>query len=662
MTLFARIRAHLAVLFCRGGACIVALVALFSATLSSPALAQTEPAAHSIARIDWVAGTRDTFPKADSIWQSHALPMRWAYSSGSRQGVWLRLSFEVPAVTAAGWSLLLAPLPTGGAVFVNGRLVADLPLDSDERYVRARRPHLVNLPPEFLVAGRNEALIYTSYGSGVHGIGEIFVGPTVSLQAIYGGEFFVNHTLRWISLLLSGLLAVGFAALWFRRRSETLFGMLALMAVFWSMRQLDVSFESLPIAARAWIRFAFYLGTAAFSALATITMWRYSERRQARTEAGLMVLAALGPVLYLLFGDTFDITVGPLWQAMMLIALGVGLLSLGRRAFAEPALMPKGIVFALAIALAAAVHDYLVYIGVLPFGSLAMLNVATPLLLIALGAALIDRFVRSLAEVEKTNAELESRIHEREQLLKRNFDRLRESERLKASAHERQRIMQDMHDGLGSQLLSSLMLVERGAVSNEQVAQILRESIDDMRLAIDALAAEDSDLLAALGNLRFRMEPRLKLAGMDLQWDGRNLPEEVDLDPNSVLPVLRIVQEALTNAIKHSRARTVRVTLGVDHDGDAQWLSIRVTDNGRGLAANPSGGGRGMLNMKNRAARVGAFLKFESVPGAGTMILLRLPLDPSPGPTTRAMQLSLDTEAVIEQIRQATPNSRPTPS
>ena len=169
----------------------------------------------------------------------------------------------------------------------------------------------------------------------------------------------------------------------------------------------------------------------------------------------------------------------------------------------------------------------------LPFASPALLNIATPVLVIALGAALIDRFVRSLADVEKTNTELETRIHEREQLLKRNFDRLRESERVKASAQERQRIMQDMHDGLGSQLLSSLMLVERGAMTNEQVAQILRESIDDMRLAIDALAAEDSDLLAALGNMRFRMEPRLKVAGMELQWDARNLPEEVDIDPNA---------------------------------------------------------------------------------------------------------------------------------
>jgi signal transduction histidine kinase len=381
-------------------------------------------------------------------------------------------------------------------------------------------------------------------------------------------------------------------------------------------------------------------------------MWRHGGARRGAAEAGVVLLAALGPLLFAISGDTFDITTGAAWQAVMLGLLGLGLLALAGHALKTPTFMPKGIVLAIALALAAAVHDFLVFVGVLPFGSPDLLNIATPVLLIALGAALIERFVRSLADVEKTNAELENRIHEREQLLKRNFDRLRESERVKASAQERQRIMQDMHDGLGSQLLSSLMLVERGALTNEQVAQILRESIDDMRLAIDALAAEDSDLLSALGNMRYRMEPRLKAAGMELQWDARGLPEEVDIDPDAVLPVLRIVQEALTNAIKHSRARAVRVSLGVDNRGDSEWLTIRVTDNGRGLAAGAGGSGRGLLNMRNRAGKIGAALKVETVPGAGTMILLRLPLLSSPGPNTRAMQLSLNTEAVIEQVRQ----------
>jgi signal transduction histidine kinase len=624
------------------------LLLLCGLAMAAPAHAEV---AQAIGRIDFLAGQRGALPGADAVWQGHGLPMRWTSSGGARQGLWLRLQFDATAAPAQGWGLLLQRLPSGGTVYLNGRMVADLPTDTDTQRVRWRRPHLVNLPTDYLREGGNEVLIHTSYGSGVHGFGTAAVGPTADLQPLYSREFFVSHTLRWISLVLTILLAVGFAALWFRRRSEHLFGLLALIAMFWALRSFDAAFEVLSNGAHFLSRFGFYVGTGVFTALATITLWRQSGPRRGRAEFGIAVLAAMGPMLYLLSGDAFDLAVGPLWLAIMLGALTLGVLSLARRAFGESALMLRLIVGALVIALVAATHDYLVTIGVLPFASPALLNIATPLLVIALGATLIDRFVRSLADVEKTNTELETRIHEREQLLKRNFDRLRESERVKASAQERQRIMQDMHDGLGSQLLSSLMLVERGAMSNEQVAQILRESIDDMRLAIDALAAEDSDLLSALGNMRFRMEPRLKASGMELQWDARNLPGEVDIDPNAVLPVLRIVQEALTNAIKHSRARVVRVTLGVDNDGDSLWLSIRVTDNGRGLAATSNVTGRGMLNMKSRAARIAAFLKVESVPGAGTMILLRLPLNPEPGPTTRAMQLSLNTEAVIEQLR-----------
>lgn len=632
------------------------LLALLAALTIPPAALADEPArtaALPIDRIGFLAGSGDALPAVDAAWQSHALPLRWTSSGGTRQGLWLRLTFDQPTPQPQGWALLLQSLPTGGTIYVNRHAVAEIPTDSDARNVRWGRPHLVNLPAEFLRAGRNEVLVFTSYGNGVHGVGEVSAGPALQLQPRYGQQFFVSHTLRWVSLLLTVLLAAGFAALWMRRRSESLFGLLALIAFFWALRSLDATFEVLTPEAHALSRWAYYLGTAAFTALATITMWRHTGGSRTRTELGVAVLAAMGPVLYMLSGDGFDLSVGPLWQGMMLGVLALGVLSLARRALRESSRTLRFIVIALLIALAAAVHDFLVAIGVLPFGSPALLNIATPVLAIALGATLIERFVHSLTEVEKTNAELETRIHEREQLLKRNFDRLRDSERVKASAHERQRIMQDMHDGLGSQLLSSLMLVERGAMSNEQVAQILRESIDDMRLAIDALAADDSDLLAALGNMRFRMEPRLKAVGMELQWDARNLPEEVDIDPNHVLPVLRIVQEALTNAIKHSRARVVRVTLGVDHDGDSQWLSIRVTDNGRGLAATGNVTGRGMLNMKSRAARIAAFLKVESIPGAGTMILLRLPLDPSPGPTTRAMQLSLDTEAVIEQLKKS---------
>jgi hypothetical protein len=106
------------------------LVLLLAAAVPGSAVAdETLP----VNRIEWVAGSRAKFPPADALWQSHALPMRWSSSSGSRQGAWLRYRFPLSAIPADGWSMLLNRLPTGGAIYVNGRMVADLPLDSERR-------------------------------------------------------------------------------------------------------------------------------------------------------------------------------------------------------------------------------------------------------------------------------------------------------------------------------------------------------------------------------------------------------------------------------------------------------------------------------------------------------------------------------------------------
>jgi signal transduction histidine kinase len=76
-----------------------------------------------------------------------------------------------------------------------------------------------------------------------------------------------------------------------------------------------------------------------------------------------------------------------------------------------------------------------------------------------------------------------------------------------------------------------------------------------------------------------------KIAGIELIWDAREMPEELNINPDAVLPILRIVQESLTNALKHSAARAVSVSLQVTQAGDeAPMLQIRVTDNGKGIS------------------------------------------------------------------------------
>jgi len=202
--------------------------------------------------------------------------------------------------------------------------------------------------------------------------------------------------------------------------------------------------------------------------------------------------------------------------------------------------------------------------------------------------------------------------------------RLREIEQRQTLAQERQRLMQDMHDGLGSSLVSALRVVEHGRLDEAEVAQVLKGCIDDLKLAIDSMEPVEADVLLLLATLRFRLGPRLESSGIALRWDVKDVPPLEWLNPKNALHILRILQEAFTNIIKHTHADEIRVATSVDHD----WVAVSVTDNGSGFIVEEAlqrGGGKGLSNQLNRAESIGAELLWNSSP-AGTCLILRLPL------------------------------------
>lgn len=233
------------------------------------------------------------------------------------------------------------------------------------------------------------------------------------------------------------------------------------------------------------------------------------------------------------------------------------------------------------------------------------------------------RVSRALAESQRLNATLEERVREKQRELERQFDTLQRLTREAAVAEERRRLMADMHDGIGASLISTLSLVECGEASGEQVAAALRECIDDLRLAIDSLEPADGDLAPVLGGLRYRLEPRLKAHGIALDWQVQELPRLACLTPPNVLNVLRILQEAFTNVLKHARAKRIRVATAVD----SGRVAIEVSDDGRGFDGTPSEHGHGLDNMRKRATAIGGDLRIAQS-AAGTTLSLSLPIAP----------------------------------
>ena len=93
-------------------------------------------------------------------------------------------------------------------------------------------------------------------------------------------------------------------------------------------------------------------------------------------------------------------------------------------------------------------------------------------LLLAMGALLTARFIQTLSSLEDLNRTLETRVADRERALAANYERLAALEREHAASEERQLIMRDLHDGLGSQLFTSLSRVERGDMDDGQIATV----------------------------------------------------------------------------------------------------------------------------------------------------------------------------------------------
>ncbi|WP_296501078.1 ATP-binding protein [Rhodoferax sp.] len=235
---------------------------------------------------------------------------------------------------------------------------------------------------------------------------------------------------------------------------------------------------------------------------------------------------------------------------------------------------------------------------------------------------MFQRYNGAIEEVKHVNTTLAERLRAREMELTLASSRLREIAHRQTLSDERQRLTQDMHDGLGSSLVSALRVVEGGRMCEADVAEVLKGCIDDLKLAIDSMEPVEADLLLLLATLRFRLGPRLASAGIALRWEVVDVPALDWLDPRNALHILRILQEAFANILKHTQAHEIRVTTGLENGG----VTVTIADNGQGfsLATALQKGGKGLHNQQRRAQSIGGAVRWQSN-DHGTRMTLWLP-------------------------------------
>lgn len=608
------------------------------AAASLLALAVAGPAAaavQEIAQARMLADPARTPPEATGAWQDVRLPDLWRKSRprATPAAAWYRMDFARPAEETQPWAAFFPYLYDGGEVWLNGALVAQVTENDARRHVRWTRPHLVSLPPALLRAGRNELLLRAAQppaGASLR-IPRVRVGPLEEVAPLQARRFFWLSITPQITAAVCLLVSLAVGSIWWRRRTEVMYGLFALAVALWGLRTLTFVVEIVPVAVWPWWRLVVHSATGGFIVAMTALAWRLAGIRQPWFERALFGYWLLGPLWLLAQGAAAEPLVNRWWIGGFLpigaTIVGVSVWSLVRRRTLESAALPV----TMAIAALAGMHDYLIAWDLHPdIAWLApwtaqrfqLMHLCANFVLVAMGGMLMARFVRALRALEDLNQTLETRVADRERELAANYLRLFALEREQAAGQERQRIMRELHDGLGSGLFVSLSRVERGEMAPAEIAGALRGCIAEMRLALDTLAPQEQDFRSTLGNFLFRWRSQLLACGIRPTWDIAVPDEALQLSPHAALQLLRVAQEALTNVVKHAGASSVDVQLRV-RDGQ---LELVVRDDGIGAAGvGDDSAGRGLSNMRTRAVQLGGHVHVHGGSG-GTRVTLQVPL------------------------------------
>lgn len=602
----------------------------------------------TFAEADWVVTPHDETPLLTSGWTRVPLPDPDATEryTGTRLGRrprgtddaplhWYRFHVNLTAPIDGQIALFTPRFSDRARVYVNGSMIDRTFLQPERVEHGWNHPIWSVIPSIALEPGRNEILIgLDSPYTGSVGLSRVWLGPPEALRTRYEISYMLRVGAAQAGTWMLGGLAIFSLGVWAVRRSETLHLLLGLGAAMFSVRLLHY-FLIVPPVSPAF----FWWLTVVSLPWAMLFLFLFAFHYygiQRRWLTAVLLAIAMAMTLLLAPGVGFDAYEAAPWVYLGLIPIALftaGLLL--QRAWRHRGAPQILLAVGYGITIVASSHDLLVMTHISSIELPYVMPIGAVVLFLSFSLALGARYVEWLGEFEAMNRTLEARVHERQVALEESFERLEAMGREQVLADERQRLMREIHDGIGSNLVATLAALQSRDSGDNAAVRALRGAISDLKLTVDSLEPVEGDLLSLLGNLRYRLAPQLEYAGIEMEWQAAPLPQLEWLRAPQALHVLRIAQEALGNVIQHAGADRVTVAT-MHHPGsgaDPGTVEVRISDNGRGFVAGGDGsaaghepGGKGLANMRHRAEALGGRLRVYSRPGAGTSIALELPV------------------------------------
>ena len=487
------------------------------------------------------------------------------------------------------------------------------------------RPLISTLPSNTLRPGEHLIEIYLHSSPSANGLlGEVYLGPAHLIQPAWEWRYHYRFTL--VAVITFGMLFLSLfmGVLWLLRRQDTMYGWFTACTFFWTLHNIP-HFIDPPHAISSNIWDGMYFTLLGWMLISLVIFFhRYIGKTYPIREKWLIAYALIGAIPFFILPQNLLHQYDWLFWGISLLAIGLYAAFFLLHAHSNnPTIEIKLLLIAIILILTFGLNDFLVTAGLIDRTRGLLIHYSGLPTMLILIWFLLSRFINALAESELLNLELEQRIKNKETELKENYEQLKKMEQEQLLFEERGRIMQDVHDGVGGQLVAMLAEIENDRISKTGLRDALAESLTDLRLVIDSLDTASEDLPTLLGMLRSRLQPRLDGNGIKLHWGVKPLPVLEDFGPRKALHLMRILQESISNVLKHSKAKNLYVTTEskIAHE-DIHEIKILIRDDGC-WNDESTRTTRGLKSMRKRAKSINAKLDiYSSDKGTSVEIIL----------------------------------------
>jgi signal transduction histidine kinase len=562
------------------------------------------------------------------------LPFHWDSNLRGQEGSATLITEFLLSPASQPLAVLFPRIGNGFSVELNGEVLLKRGMDRNPRQDFGKQPHWVALPGALLMESNRLVIRIEAQRGRKAGISKVLLGSEEEVRSVYESQ----RQWRVYGVLMvataSATLGVFGLMVWARRR-EGVYLTYSLSELLWAFAMLDPLTESTLLPWPHW-----GLATSSAQALAGMLICKFllmvsGVNSVWPARATTLVLAATVPLLVIaLWGG-----LPALDLLLLLISQAVGIwviVAVIRQCIRSDDLELKVLALALCGLLLVVVRDLYVlvlkpYSGLFGswgshYGEYPWMRYGWLIFGLVLAWVLANRMWRDARGIAEVNAELSSQLHAQQHALEASFRRDLQVRAQQAQAEERQRLSRDMHDGLGAHLTGALHIARQENATPTVLIPLLEEALDQLKLGIDVMHAPDATLESLLGSLRYRLEPRLRAAGVRLHWSVDEFAELQDWSVDRARHVQMIFFEAFSNIVQHSGATEARFTAACL---PAQGLCrLSLWDNGRAHGKRDRQeppAGHGLRNMRWRADHLQAPLKID-FGSDGTRVELELKL------------------------------------